>query len=92
MGLAIPERLGIDLKITASFIEIMAKESKPIVRQMYRSKDNRIIAGVCAGIAEYAELDPTLVRLLWAGITIFTAVIPGVLVYLIAWIIMPEKR
>jgi len=67
-------------------------ESKPIVKQMFRSKDNRIIAGVCAGIAEYAELDPTLVRLLWAGLTILTAVFPGIIIYIIAWIIMPEKR
>ena len=67
------------------------KESKQ-VKQMFRSKDNRIIAGVCAGIAEYAELDPTLVRLLWAGLTIITMGLPGILIYLIAWIIMPEKR
>lgn len=66
-------------------------ESRPIVKQMFRSRDNRIIAGVCAGIAEYADLDPTLVRLLWAGLTIVTMGLPGVLIYLIAWIIMPEK-
>ena len=72
----------------------MAKQStnsKPVVKQMFRSRDNRIIAGVCAGIAEYAELDPTLVRLLWAALTIITMGFPGIIIYLVAWIIMPEK-
>ena len=58
-------------------------------KKLYRSRDNKMVAGVCAGIADYFELDPTIVRLAWV-IAIFGAGV-GVLAYLIAWIIMPEK-
>jgi phage shock protein C len=46
---------------------------------------------VCAGFAEYAELDVTLVRLLWAVVVVMTGFVPGVLAYVIAWIVMPEE-
>ena len=53
-----------------------------------RSRVNRKIAGVCAGFAEYLNLDPTLVRIVWATLVVFGGC--GVFGYLIAWIIMPE--
>lgn len=49
-----------------------------------------MIAGVCGGIANYFDADPTIVRLIWAVATIFTGGL-GILAYLIAWIIIPEK-
>ncbi len=49
-----------------------------------------MIAGVCAGIAEHLEVDPTLIRLLWAFGSLFYGV--GILAYIIAWIIIPEKN
>jgi len=52
---------------------------------------NRKIAGVCAGLAEYFDLDVILVRVLWIICTIFSGVVPGVLAYVIAWIVMPEE-
>lgn len=52
--------------------------------------ENRIIAGVCGGIAEYLGLDYTITRLIYALLSIFTA-FAGVIVYLILWIIMPDK-
>lgn len=57
-------------------------------KQLYRSVSNRKIAGVAAGIAEYFNLDPTLVRLIWL-LAVFI-VGGGLLAYLIAWIIIPE--
>lgn len=63
---------------------------KKSVKRLYRSDKNRMIAGVCAGIGEYFNIDPTLVRLLWAVAIFFGGV--GVLAYLIAWIIIPEKN
>jgi phage shock protein PspC (stress-responsive transcriptional regulator) len=48
-----------------------------------------MIAGICAGFAEYLELDPTLVRILWVMLVIFGGC--GLLGYIIAWIIMPEE-
>jgi phage shock protein C len=56
---------------------------------LYRSRANRKIAGICAGFAEYLELDPTLVRIVWVMLVIFGGC--GVLGYIIAWIIMPEE-
>ncbi|MCC8144600.1 MAG: PspC domain-containing protein [Tannerellaceae bacterium] len=53
--------------------------------------NNKMIAGVCAGIAEYFDLDPTVVRVGYVLLSIFTA-FAGVSVYLILWIVMPEKK
>jgi len=59
------------------------------IKRLYRSNENRMIAGVCGGIAEYFKLDPTVVRLLWI-ILIFMGG-TGILAYIIAWIIVPEN-
>ena len=59
-------------------------------RKLTRSND-RMIAGVCAGLAEYVGFDTTLVRVAYALLTVFTA-FSGVIVYLILMIVMPERR
>lgn len=59
-------------------------------RRLYRSRD-KILGGVCAGLADYSDVDPTLIRLLYAFLTIFTAAFPGVLAYIVAWIIIPKE-
>lgn len=58
---------------------------------MLRSKRNRMIAGVCGGIAEHLGWDPTLVRILYVVISVFSAAFPGILVYIILWVLMPEQ-
>lgn len=58
--------------------------------RLTRSND-RIIAGVCGGIANYLGWDPALVRLLYVLVSIFSAGFPGVLVYIILWIVMPDQ-
>jgi phage shock protein C len=58
------------------------------MKKLYRSKKNRIIAGVCGGIGEYLDVDPTLIRLLWA---LFSLNGVGIAGYIIAWIIIPEE-
>lgn len=58
------------------------------MKKLYRSKRNRIIAGVCGGIGEYLDVDPTLVRLLWVLLS-FQGI--GIIVYVIAWVIVPEE-
>ncbi|PLV56184.1 PspC domain-containing protein [Thermotoga sp. SG1] len=60
------------------------------MNQLKRSKKNRIIAGVCGGIAEYFGVDPTLVRLIWVLITLAWGA--GLLLYIVAWLIMPEEE
>lgn len=56
--------------------------------QLKRS-NNRIIAGVCGGIAEYFNWDPTIVRIVYVLVSVFSAAFPGILVYIILWVVMP---
>jgi phage shock protein C len=58
-------------------------------KRLYRSRKGQMIAGVCAGLAEHFGVDVNLVRLAFAVFTIFFGV--GVLIYLAAWIILPEE-
>jgi len=51
---------------------------------------NKVLAGVCGGVAEYFNTDPTLVRILYAVLTIFSAAFPGLLLYIIMLLLMPE--
>ncbi len=51
---------------------------------------NKKLAGVCAGVAEYFGLDATLVRLIYACLTVFTAGFPGVILYVVAMLVLPE--
>jgi len=59
-------------------------------KRLYRS-DNKMIGGVCAGIAEYFNVDPTVVRVAYAAMSILCAGFPGLLLYLILLIVMPQK-
>ena len=59
------------------------------VKRLYRSDSNRMLCGVCAGIAEYFNLDPTLIRLAWALFCVLGG--SGVLAYILAAIIIPPE-
>jgi phage shock protein C len=59
-------------------------------KKLYRSKKNRMIAGVCGGLGEYFDVDPTLIRLLW--VIVFFMGGSGVLIYTIFWIVLPEEE
>jgi phage shock protein C len=59
------------------------------IKRLYRSRTERIIAGVCGGIGEYFEVDPTLIRLLWVIFVLLGG--SGIIGYIIAWIIIPEE-
>ncbi|MDO4462134.1 MAG: PspC domain-containing protein [Bacteroidia bacterium] len=54
-----------------------------------RPKSNRMLAGVCSGLAKHFSLDPTLVRLAWAILVLIGGT--GILLYLLMWIIVPEE-
>lgn len=60
-------------------------------KKLYRSHENKMIAGVCGGIGEYFDVDPTLIRLAWAILSIPTAFFGGILLYIVAAIIIPSK-
>ncbi len=65
----------------------MAKDDSGKVRKFYRSKSNKMLAGVCGGLGEYFGVDPLLFRLLFV---IFLG--PALLFYLLAWILAPENQ
>lgn len=58
-------------------------------KKLYRSRTYRMVAGVCGGIGEYFDIDPTLVRLAWVIVTLFGGA--GLLAYIIAWVVIPEE-
>ena len=62
----------------------------PTPKRLMRSREKKI-AGVCAGMAQYFDLDVTLVRVLCFFLTLATGVCPGVVTYLLAWIIVPSE-
>jgi phage shock protein PspC (stress-responsive transcriptional regulator) len=55
-----------------------------------RSRKDRIIAGVCGGLAEWLGWDPTVVRILYVLLSVCSAAFPGIFVYLLLWLVMPE--
>jgi phage shock protein PspC (stress-responsive transcriptional regulator) len=58
---------------------------------LLRSRQHRIIAGVCGGIAEWLGWNPTGVRILYVVLSIVSAGFPGILVYIILWLVMPAR-
>ena len=56
-----------------------------------RSRTDKMIAGVCGGIAKAAGWDPTLVRVMYVLVSILSAAFPGILIYVILWIVMPKE-
>ena len=62
------------------------------MKKLYRSKDNRVFAGVIGGLGEYLDIDPVLLRTLFVLLTIFTGIIPGTIVYLFTLFIVPRRQ
>ena len=60
-------------------------------RKLTRSA-NKMIGGVCAGLADYFDIDPTVVRVVYAALTLFSACFPGIVLYILLLIIMPPAE
>ncbi len=69
---------------------LMVKQTSTKIKRLYRSKSDKVLGGVCAGIANYFEVDPVLVRLIWVILTLASMGL-GIIAYIIAWIIVPEE-
>lgn len=54
------------------------------------SSTNRVFAGVCGGLAEYFDMNATLLRILWASVTLITGILPGIVVYVLVAIVMKK--
>lgn len=63
-----------------------------VSRPLRRSSSNRQIAGVVGGLAEYFEIDPTLLRVIYVVGSIVSVAFPGLLVYLLLWLLIPEDN
>ena len=59
-------------------------------RPLRRSRTNRMIAGVVGGLAEHFRIDPTLLRVIYVVGSVVSAAFPGILVYLLLWVLIPE--
>ncbi len=62
------------------------------MKRLYRSTTDKMVAGICGGVAEYAEIDPNIVRLVVAFLSIITGVFPALLVYVLGAFIIPEQK
>jgi phage shock protein C len=62
-----------------------------MTKKLHRSLSKKMLGGVCGGLAEYFEIDVSLVRLIFVGIALVSALIPMVIFYIIAWIIIPVE-
>jgi phage shock protein C len=56
-----------------------------------RRSRRRLIGGVCGGLAEWLGWDPTLVRILYVAVSVLSVAFPGIVVYVILWVIVPER-
>ena len=59
-------------------------------KKLLRSRSDRWVAGICGGIGNYFDVDPALVRLVYMLLTFFSAGFPGVMIYLVLWLVMPK--
>ncbi len=59
-------------------------------KRLFKSQSNKKLCGVCGGVAEYFNIDPTLIRLAWVAFTLFGG--SGILAYIIAAIVIPEEK
>jgi phage shock protein C len=61
------------------------------MKRLYKSENNKVVAGVLGGLGEYFDIDPTMVRLAYLFVAILTAVIPAFLAYIVAMLIVPSR-
>ena len=64
--------------------------SKPAQKRLYRSTQNKVLAGICGGIADYFNVDPVLVRIIFV-VLLIASFGTAAIAYLIAWVIIPKK-
>jgi phage shock protein C len=63
-----------------------------MTKKLYRSIDQKMLAGICGGLAEYFDIDVSIVRLMLVGAALVTAVLPMFFFYIISWIVIPQEQ
>ena len=59
---------------------------------LHRSREHKILAGVCGGIADWLGWSPTLVRIIFVVVSLLSAAFPGIIVYIILWVLVPAAQ
>ncbi|MBN2197909.1 PspC domain-containing protein [Candidatus Wolfebacteria bacterium] len=62
------------------------------MKQLYRSDKNKILTGIFGGLGEYFKIDPTILRVFWIFVVIFTGFFPGLIAYIFAYFIIPRHN
>ena len=62
-----------------------------MTKKLYRSANQKMFGGVCGGLAEYFDIDVSLIRLAFVAICLLSAILPMLLFYIIAWIVIPVE-
>lgn len=62
-----------------------------MAKTLARSLNQKMLGGVCGGFAEYFDIDVSVVRLIFVALTLITAVLPMLIFYIIAWIVVPTE-
>jgi len=60
-------------------------------KKLHKRNSNKVIGGVFGGLGEYFDIDPSLIRLFWVLLVVFTGFVPGIVAYLFALVIVPKK-
>lgn len=63
-----------------------------MAKKLYRAQEKKMVGGVCAGLAAYLDMDATVIRLLFVGVALLTALFPMFIFYAVAWIIIPPEE
>jgi len=62
------------------------------MKKLKRSNKEKMIAGVCGGIAAYFDMDPSIVRIIYVVVSVLSVAFPGILVYIIMWVVIPKSE
>jgi phage shock protein C len=80
------------MSFTGDNRNVVSSRSTNVKPRLWRSRDNRVFAGVLGGLAERLDVDPTMMRWFAAFATVFTGFVPGAVLYLIFWAIASPRE
>ena len=76
--------------LSFSRVALPSRGKTPAIEGTSGSRRHRILGGVCGGLAQWLDWSPTVVRILYVAVSVCSAAFPGILVYLILWLVMPQ--
>lgn len=72
--------------------EEKTNKHKKEINRLFRSNDDKVFAGILAGVGKYFNVDPVILRVVWLLVTVFSGFLPGILVYIFATFIIPKEK